>query len=86
MSREVKSNWIVELRGGNGEPDFERFPNVSRQKLYRLLAKMFQQPVYHNNHKYYHIYRADDDCYEKIGAVPLESGGFDSIIAQYGKE
>lgn len=73
------SNYIVYFETADkSERDFERFKNVSREKLHEQLRELASHPLW-RKYKFYHIWQADKDCYETAGNMPVESGGLDSL-------
>lgn len=80
-------NYIIEYKrkGDKVAYDFDRIKNTSI-----IAIEMYIGKLYANNKDIkglmYHIWKADEDCYKRVGVVPVVSGGVDGCVAQYGNK
>lgn len=87
LQKRFKMNYIVYYKRVNDkiEYDFDRFKHCTRHQIYKYMARLFEFTKDIKDLRY-EIWKADDVCYKTVGAVPIESGGIDSILAQYGEK
>lgn len=79
-------NYIVEYEDDRGDYyyDIDRFAKCNLDDVHKTLARLFASTFYAHCIRY-HIWKADENCYKTVGKVPIESGGVDSLLAQYGE-